>query len=132
MENKLTDSLAEGVRKRQEFMKLKQRLWWRLNKKEEEKRRMSNRMRDEVGRQREDIKKDHKNQVREIKIEHKKREKDLTLPKELHRYKDAKVFSKDARKVYKPGEVMGPVTVALEENLLDVDEVAVLKRGSMF
>ena len=83
-------------------------------------------------RQREDIKKDHKNQVREIKMENKKREKDLTLPKELHRYKDAKVFSKDARKMFKPGEVMGPVTVGLEDNLLDVDEVAVLKRGPKF
>ena len=65
-------------------------------------------------------------------MEHKKREKDLTLPKELHRYKDAKVFSKDARKMFKPGEVMGPVTVGLEDNLLDVDEVAVLKRGPKF
>ena len=36
-------------------------------------------------------------------MEHKKREKDLTLPKELQRYKDAKVFSKDARKMFKPG-----------------------------
>ena len=36
MENKLTDSLAEGVKKRQEFTNLKQRLWWRLTNKEEE------------------------------------------------------------------------------------------------
>ena len=27
---------------------------------------------------------------------------------------------------------MGPVTVGLEDNLLDVDEVAVLKRGPKF
>ena len=89
MEDKLTNSLAEYVRKRQEYIKLKQRLWWRLGKKEEEKRKVSNRLRDEVVRQRKDIKRDHENQVREIRMEHKKREKDLTLPKELHRYKDA-------------------------------------------
>ena len=73
MKNKLADSLAEGVRKRQEFIKIKQTLWWRLRK-EEEQRKMSNRLRDEVVMQREDIKKDHKNQVREIRMEHKKRE----------------------------------------------------------
>ena len=54
MENKLADSLAEGVKKRQELIKLKQRLWWRL-KKEEERRKMNNRIRDEVGRLRIDI-----------------------------------------------------------------------------
>ena len=44
MENKLTDSLAEGVRKRQEFNILKDRLWWRLgSKKEDEKRRLDQR-----------------------------------------------------------------------------------------
>ena len=53
MEDKLTNSLAEYVRKRQEYIKLKQRLWWRLGKK------VSNRLRDEVVRQRKDIKRDH-------------------------------------------------------------------------
>ena len=131
MENKLADSLAEGVKKRQELIKLKQRLWWRL-KKEEERRKMNNRIRDEVGRLRLDIRKDHKNQIREIRMDVKKKERDLALPKELKRYSGAKVFSKDASKVFKPGEVMGPVTVGMEENLLDMDEVAVLKRGPKF
>ena len=45
MENKLTDSLAEGVRKKLEFNGLKDRLWWRLGKKEEEKRKLLNKMR---------------------------------------------------------------------------------------
>ena len=132
MENKLTDSLAEGVRKRKEFNILKERLWWRLGKKEEEKRRVSNRIRDEVGRQRREIKRDHKKQIRQTRIEQKARKMEVLLPKELSRYREAKVFSKDARMVFKPGEVMGPVTVGLEENLLDQDEVAVLKRGPKF
>ena len=59
LENTLTDSLAECVRKRQEYIKLKQRLRWRLGKKEEEKRKVSNRLREEVVRQRRDIKRDH-------------------------------------------------------------------------
>ena len=50
MENKLIDSLAEGVEKKKEYNNLKERLWWRLGKKEEEKRKVSNRIRDEVGR----------------------------------------------------------------------------------
>ena len=62
------------MRKRQEFIKIKQRLCWRLRK-EEERRKMSKRLRDEVVRQREDIKKDNKKQVREIRMEHKKRER---------------------------------------------------------
>ena len=132
MENKLTDSLAEGVKKRQEFTNLKQRLWWRLTNKEEERRRIMNKIRDEVGRQRKKIKKDHKNQIREIRMDKKKKEKEQTLPKELLRYKDAKIFDKDARKLFKPGVVMGPVTVGLEEGLLDEDEVAVLVRGPKF
>ena len=37
------------------------------------------------------------------------------MPKELQMYKSAKVFDKDARKVFKPGEVMGLVPVGLEE-----------------
>ena len=40
------------MKKRQEFTNLKQRLWWRLTNKEEERRKIMNRIRDEVGRQR--------------------------------------------------------------------------------
>ena len=67
-----------------------------------------------------------------VSIMEKKKMKEVSLPVELQRYKEAKVFSRDASKVIKPGEIMGPVTVGLEENLLDVDEVAVLKRGPRF
>ena len=133
MENKLTDSLAEGVRKKQEFNILKDRLWWRLgSKKEEEKRRLMNRVRDEVGRQRRLIKKDHQKQIRQIRMDNKCKRKETSLPKELSRYKEAKVFSEEARLTFKPGEVMGPVTVGLEEGLLDQDEIAVLRRGPKF
>ena len=54
------------------------------------------------------------------------------MPKELSRYRDAKIFDKDSKKNFKPGEILGPVTVGLEENLLDEEEVAVLKRGPKF
>jgi hypothetical protein len=44
--------------------------------------------------------------------------KDLKLPRGLSRYRDEKIFDKDAKKNFKPGEILGPVTVGLEENLL--------------
>ena len=132
MANKLTDSLAECVRKRQEFNVLKQRLWWRLGKRDEEKKRLSNKVRDEVGRQRREIKRDHKKQIRQIRIDAKKRKRELVLPKELKRYEEARIFMKDARRIFKPGTMLGPVTVGLEENLLDTDEIAVLRRGPKF
>jgi hypothetical protein len=92
MTNKLTDSLAEGVRKRTEFNNLKQRLWWRLGKKEEEKRKWNSKMRDMVGRKRKEIQKDHKKQLRQIRIDLKQRVRDMSIPKELDRYREAKIF----------------------------------------
>ena len=87
MENKLTDSLVEGVRKKQDFFKLKQRLWWRLGR-YEERRKMTNRMREEVERLRKEVRRDHKTQVREIRIETKKKIQDVSLPKELQAGRD--------------------------------------------
>ena len=130
MENKLTDSLGEGVKKKLELGNLKRRLWWRISK-EVEKRRFSNRMRDIVNAERKTVKKEQKEQVRAIRIDSKK-EKEMKLPKELQRYKDAKIFDKDARKTFKAGEILGPVTVGLEHDLLDAEEVAILRRGPKF
>ena len=73
MTNKLTDSLAEGVRKKTEFNNLKQKLWWRLGKKEDEKRKLTNRMREVVGMKRKEIQRDHKKQLRQIRIDLKQR-----------------------------------------------------------
>ena len=112
MKNKLSDSLLEGVNKKKELIKLKQRLWWRLGNKKEERQKCDNKIRDEVKK--------------------KSNDKNRIIPKELKRYSSAKVFQEDARRLFKPGEVMGPVTVGLEDNLLDMEEVAVLKRGPMF
>ena len=117
----MTDSLSEGVKKKSELIILKRRLWWRL-KKEAEKRKFTNKLRDMVNCERKLVKKEHREQVRAIRIDSKK-EKEIKLPKELHRYKDAKIFDKDARKTYKAGEVLGPVTVSLEHDLLDADMV---------
>jgi hypothetical protein len=67
-----------------------------------------------------------------IEVKQRNRDRNKAIPKELRRYSDAKVFREEARRLFKPGEVMGPVMVGLEENLLDMDEVAVLKRGPKF
>ena len=56
----------------------------------------------------------------------------MNLPKELNRYREARIFSKDATKVFKPGDMVGPITVGLEDNLLDGDEIAILVRGPKF
>ena len=130
MENKLTDSLSEEVKKKSELINLKRRLWWRIGK-ESQKRKFTNKLRDKVNSERKLVKKEHKEQVRAIGIDSKK-EKEVTLPKELQRYKDAKIFDKDARKTFKAGEILGPVTVGLEHDLLDAEEVAILRRGPKF
>ena len=49
--------------------------------------------------------------------------KEVKLPKELSRYGDERIFDKDAKRNFKTGEILGPVTVGLEENLLDEEEV---------
>ena len=56
----------------------------------------------------------------------------MKIPKELNRYKEAKIFGNCAGKVFKPGDVLGPVTVGLEKDLLDSDDNAVLKRVPTF
>ena len=56
----------------------------------------------------------------------------MVISKELLRYKGAKIFSPEANKTFKPGEIIGPVTMGLEQWLFGVDEIAVLKRGPRF
>ena len=104
MENKLTDSLGEAVEKKNELNNLKKRLWWRM-KTEAEKRKFTNKLRDMVNAERRLVKKEHVEQVRAIRIDSKK-VKEVKLPKELRRYKDAKIFDKDARRIFKPGEIL--------------------------
>ena len=48
------------------------------------------------------IKKEHVEQIRAIRIGSKK-VKEVKLPKELLRYKDAKIFDKDARRIFSLG-----------------------------
>ena len=69
--------------------------------------------------------------MRATKIEGKKEDK-MKLPKELNRYKKAKVFQSTARMTLRPGQAVGPVVVGLEEGLLDQDELAILARGPKF
>ena len=130
MENKLASSLEKVVKVKQEYLAMKNRLWWRMRR-EEDRARFRNRTKEVVESERRLIIKDHKRQIRNIRIETKKKWR-MNLPKELERYRDAKIFSQDASKVFKPGDIVGPVTVGLEENLLDSDEIAVLVRGPKF
>ena len=60
-----------------------------------------------------------------------KKEK-FKLPPELKRYKKVAVFGKEAEDIFKPGEVLGPVVVGEETDILSKDEVEVLKKGPKF
>ena len=128
MENKLEDNISKGARKGRELHQLKGRLFWRLG--EQEKRKFMNALRDKLGVSRKLIQKEHKDQVREIRIEGKKEDK-LKLPKELGRYKKAKILQAEAGGL-KPGQIIGPVMVGLETNLLTEDEIAALYMGPKF
>ena len=81
------------MRKSQELVTMKQKLWWRIRK-EEERTKFRNRLRDVVERERH---LDHKKQVSAIRIESKK---------ELNWYRDAKIVGKNARKVFKRGRYL--------------------------
>ena len=130
MENKLNDNILKGARKGRELHQMKGRLLWRLRR-ETDRRKFLNNMRERLDDLRQGLRRDHKNQVREISMAGKKEDK-LKLPPELQRYKRAKIFQPDAKDRLVPGEAIGPVTVGLEENLLDHDEVAILVRGPKF
>ena len=54
------------------------------------------------------------------------------IPREILRYKDSRIFQQDAKRKLKPGQIVGPVEVGLEKDLLDKDEVAALCRGPKF
>ena len=131
MENKLTDNIANLGKKKIELDKSKKRFAWMV--KETEIRRFKNRLREEVGREREKVKIDHSKQLREIRMSRKtvKKEK-FKLPPELRRYRQAAIFGKEAEDIFKPGEVLGPVVVGKETDILSMDEVEVLKKGPKF
>ena len=131
MENKLTDNITNLGKKKIELDRFKKRFAWMV--KEGEIRRLKNRLRDEVGREREMVKKDHIKQLREIMMSKKKIKKDkFKLPPELKRYRQAALFGKEAEDIFKPGEVLGPVVVGKEAKILSKDEVEVLKKGPKF
>ena len=113
MENKLTDNIANLGKKKLELDKFKKRFAWVV--KEAEVRKLKNRLREEVGREREMVKLDHNKQLREIRMSRKTIKKDkFKLPPELKRYRQAAVFGKEAEDIFKPGEVLGPVVVGKE------------------
>ena len=113
-----------------EFFNLKGRLLWRIRR-EEEKKKFLHSMRDKVARKRQEVKRQHAHQVRAIRIEVKQEVK-IRLPKELKRYKDCNIFKQNADKTFKPGTMVGPVIVGVENILLDEDELSVLCKGPEF
>ena len=130
MENKLNDNILKGARRGRELYQLKGRLFWRMGR-ERDRRKFNNTLRERLGRMRKVVQKSHREQVRAIKMNYKEQDK-FQLPKELQRYRKAKIFSKDAKETFKPGQVIGTVMVGVEENLLDKDEIAMLCRGPKF
>ena len=74
MENKVTDNILKGVRKGRELQQLIGRLLWRLRR-EEERRKFLNILRDGVSRRRKEVKKENKAQIRAIRIDGKKEDK---------------------------------------------------------
>ena len=130
MENKVTDNILKGARRGRELHQLKGRLFWRLRR-DEERRKFNNTLRERLERRRGEVQRDHKNQVRAIRIE-KKKEDRMKLPGELSRYKKVKVFQPEAKRTLKPGQAIGPMVVGLEEDLLGKDEIAALCRGPKF
>ena len=130
MMNKLRDNISKGATVNKEFLNLKGRLLWRIRR-EEEKKKFLHSMRDKVARKRQEVKRQHAHQVRAIRIEVKQEVK-IRLPKELKRYKDCNIFKQHADKTFKPGTMLGPVMIGVENLLLDEDELSVLCKGPKF
>ena len=130
MENKVTDNILKGARKGRELHQLKGRLMWRLRR-DDERRKFLNTLRERLDRRREEVRRDHKKQFREIKIAGKKEDR-MKLPKELLRYKKVKIFQPDAKSKLVPGQAIGPMMVGVEDDLLDKDEIDALVRGPKF
>ena len=131
MNNKLSDNIANLGKKKIELDKFKKRYAWLV--KEGDVKRLKNRLREEVGRDRELVRRDHSNQLREIRMMKNRNKKNkFKLPPELKRYRQAAIFGKEAEDIFKPGEILGPVVVGKETKILSKDEVEVLKRGPKF
>ena len=92
-----------------------------------------NALRDSLDRKRQEVRKQHKDQLRAILISKiGRKDEKVKLPKELKRYKNARIFKEDARRLFKPETIIGPVMIGLEDCLLDDDEIAVLCKGPKF
>ena len=50
----------------------------------------------------------------------------------MKRYKDCNIFKQHADKIFKPGTIVGPVMIGVENLLLDEEENAVLCKGPKF
>ena len=90
MENKLTDNILKGVRRGRELHQLKGRLLWRIRR-EDERRKFLNILRDRLAKRRKEVRRENQNQVRAIRMDGKKEDK-FRLPKELHKYKTLRIF----------------------------------------
>ena len=109
MVNKLTDNISKGGNVKKNLISTKMRLMWRL-KSDDLKSKFGNTLRERIQKLKKELRKDHQHQLREIRMNRKKEEK-LSLPKELNRYKSARIFSGTARREFRPGTIIGPVQI---------------------
>ena len=128
--NKLNDNISKGGNVSNKLTSTKSRLLWRL-KSDDQRRKFENNLRERIQKLRKELKKDHQHLLKAIRMAVKKEEK-VQLPRELRRYKSAKIFTAAASKDFKPGTIVGPVQIGLEHLRLGEDEVAALYKGPKF
>ena len=78
--------MSKWVRKGRELHHLKVRLYWRM-KREDDRKKFNHTLNEKLCKKRQEVRRDHKNQLRAIRIDFKKEDK-MRLPPELKRYKE--------------------------------------------
>ena len=131
MINKVEDSVRDEEKRRHKKNRSRAKLERLLIKSKSEYKRYINMVREKIAKLRRELRIENKNKVREIRIERKK-EKKYKLPDILERYENAKIFSDELAKEFKPGDKLGPVIVGGNTKLLSQDEIEVLCRGPKF
>ena len=74
MQNKLSDNISKGVSKGRELHQLKVRLFWRM-KRDDDRKKFTNTLNDRLCRKRQEVRRDHKNQLRAIRIDYKQEDR---------------------------------------------------------
>ena len=129
MKTKLEKSLRDENTKRLTRNKTRARLERLLAKKKNLYKKLINNIREKVTKERMALAKKNLRKIRAIKMS---RKKDLKaqLPKILERYANCRIFQEAGD--FLAGEVLGPVIVGENVQLLSPEEIAVLMRGPKF